>query len=79
LSDAIKSEAEMRKDVDNQLLNAIRNEGVIRKNNDITPGIYTLDGDSEKEMTLPTNGKDIDDVRIKVSSDFFNFGKIIND
>ena len=78
LSEAIKAEAEMRKNVDDQLLNAIRNEGVIRKNNDITPGIYTLEGDSEKEMTLPTYGKDIDDVKIKVSSDFFNFGKIIN-
>ena len=79
LRDAIKSEADIRKSVDDQLLNAIRNEGVIRKKNDITPGTYVLDGDSEKEMTLPTNGEDIADVKIKVSSDFFNFGKIINE
>ena len=78
LREAIKSEADIRKSVDDQLLNAIRNEGVIRKNNDITPGIYTLEGDSEKEMPLPTYGKDIDDVKIKGSSDFFNFGKIID-
>lgn len=76
---AIKAEGDIRKNVDDQLLEAIRNEGIIRKNNDITPGEYTLDGANDKEMILPTNGENIDDVKIKLSDDFFNFGPILNE
>ena len=77
LREAIKSEASIRKNVDDQLLEAIRTEGIIRKNNDIQPGEYILN--SKDEMTLPTFGTDVDDVKIKVSSDFFNFGPILNE
>lgn len=76
---AIKAEGDIRKNVDDQLLEAIRNEGVIRKNNDITPGEYVLNGANDKEMILPTNGENIDDVKIKLSDDFFNFGPILNE
>lgn len=76
LREAIKSEADIRKNVDGQLLEAIRNEGSIRKNNDIQPGEYILDGDNN--MILPTFGANVEDVKIKVSSDFFNFGPILN-
>ena len=79
LKAAIKAEGDIRKNVDDQLLEAIRNEGVIRKNNDITPGEYVLNGANDKEMILPTNGENIDDVKIKLSDDFFNFGPILNE
>ena len=79
LHEAIKNEGVIRKSVDDQLLDAIRNEGIIRKNNDIKPGEYILQGDSEKETVLPTMGDEIADIKIKVSSDFFNFGPILNE
>jgi uncharacterized protein (TIGR02145 family) len=79
LEDAIKNEVSIRKNVDDQLLEAIRNEGIIRKNNDIKPGEYILEGDSDNETVLPTFGEEIADIKIKVSSDFFNFGPILNE
>lgn len=72
LHTAIASEGALRKSVDDQLLQAIRNEGTIRKNNDIVPGDYVLK--SNETMVLPTNGEDVDDVKINISDDFFNFG-----
>ena len=43
--------------------------------NDLTPGTYVLDGNYSSEMVIPTNSKDLPDVKIKVSDDFFNFGE----
>ena len=43
--------------------------------NDLTPGTYVLEGDYSSEMVIPTNSKDLPDVKIKVSDDFFNFGE----
>ena len=45
--------------------------------NDITPGEYILNGDEQMVMTIPTFGDEVGDLSIKVSSDFFNFGKIM--
>ena len=42
--------------------------------NDIVPGTYTLTGDSDSEMVIPTKGEEVEDVKIKVSEDFFDFG-----
>lgn len=72
LNTSIETESEIRKSVDDQLLDAIRNEGIIRKNNDITPGEYVLQ--SNETLTLPTNSNEIPDVKINVADDFFNFG-----
>ena len=77
LRNAIIEEGNIRKNVDDQLLKAIQNEGKIRKENDITPGEYILNGDEQMAMTIPTFGDEVGDLSIKVSSDFFNFGKIM--
>jgi hypothetical protein len=68
----------MRKSVDDQLLSAIRNEGVIRKNNDVIPGIYVLSGDASSEMVIPTYSVDVEDVKVKVAENFFDFGTFEN-
>ena len=78
LAELISEEEKNRKEEDNKIREALEKEIVDRINNDIKPGNYTLEGDSEKEMTLPTFGEEVADITIKVSSDFFNFGKIIN-
>jgi hypothetical protein len=75
LRTAINNEALTRKNVDDQLLTAIKNEGIIRKNNDIVPGDYILNGDASIETVIRTYSNEIDDVKIKVSDDFFNFGE----
>ena len=77
LNEIIKNEVNIRKSVDDQLLEAIQNEGKIRRENDITPGEYILNGDEQMVMTIPTFGNEVGDLTIKVSSDFFNFGKIM--
>lgn len=79
LRNAIIEEGEIRKSVDDQLLNAIQLEGKVRRENDVTPGEYILNGDEEKVMTIPTFGEEVGDLTIKVSSDFFNFGKIMKE
>ena len=58
---------------------AIEKEISERHAHDITPGEYILDGANDKEMILPTNGENIDDVKIKLSDDFFYFGKIVDE
>lgn len=58
---------------------AIEKEISERHAHDITPGEYVLNGASDKEMILPTNGNDVPDVKIIVSDDFFNFGPILNE
>lgn len=75
LRTAINNEASTRKNVDDQLLIAIKNEGIIRKNNDIVPDEYILNGDASIETVIRTYSNEIDDVKIKVSDDFFNFGE----
>jgi uncharacterized protein (TIGR02145 family) len=77
LHDAIINEGVIRKNVDDQLLIALQNESKIRKENDVVPGEYILNGDENVVMNIPTFGEEINDLTIKVSSDFFNFGKII--
>lgn len=42
--------------------------------NDIKPGKYELSGDSDSEMVIPTKGDEVNDIKISVSNDFFNFG-----
>ena len=48
---------------------------IIRKNNDIIPGVYILNGDHYSAMVVPTYSEEVSDVKIKVSEDFFNFGE----
>ena len=55
-----------------RLNNIINNEGTNRENHDITPGNYTLERDG---MVLPTNGTEVDDVKIVIDDNFFNFGE----
>ena len=55
-----------------RLNNIINNEGANRENHDITPGNYTLERDG---MVLPTNGTEVDDVKIVIDDNFFNFGE----
>lgn len=41
---------------------------------DIEPDTYVLPGDSDSEMVIRTKGEDVPDVKVKVSTDFFDFG-----
>ena len=52
----------------------IDNEEKVRYANDITPAEYVLKGD-HSEMVLPTNGPEVEDIKIKIDEDFFNFGE----
>lgn len=52
----------------------IDNELVRLDGNDIIPGTYTLNGDSDSEMEIPTKGEGVENLKIKVSDDFFGFG-----
>ena len=73
----IDAETDRATSAETALHERIDEEAINRYNNDIKPGTYTIDSDPEKEITIPTNGEDIADIKIKLSSDFFNFGKII--
>ena len=73
LHSAIEEEAKFREDEDVRLQKEIDVEKLERFNNDITPGTYTLL--PNKEMEVPTNSEEVENVKIKVSDDFFNFGE----
>ena len=79
LDEKIVTETNRALSAETALHERINEEAINRYNNDIKPGTYTIDSDPEKEITIPTNGEDIDDIKIKLSSDFFDFGKIINE
>jgi uncharacterized protein (TIGR02145 family) len=68
----INDEINARELGDKNLQANIDAESKSRQDNDITPDTYTLK--SNETMILPTNGEDIDDVKINISDDFFNFG-----
>jgi uncharacterized protein (TIGR02145 family) len=57
-----------------RLDNRVDKEQDTRYANDVTPGGYVLSGD-HSEMVLPTNGPDVEDIKIKISDNFFNFGE----
>ena len=59
----------------NRIDEIVEQEKNERYANDLTPGTYVLDGNYSSEMVIPTNSKDLSDVKIKVSDDFFNFGE----
>ena len=42
---------------------------------DLVPGTYVLNGDASSGIVIPTYSDEIADVEIKVSDDFFDFGK----
>ena len=42
---------------------------------DLVPNTYVLDGDASSEMVIPTYSDKVADIKIKVTDDFFNFGK----
>lgn len=68
----IKNEELARIESDDIITTELHVEISNRKNNDVQPGDYILD--SNKTMVLPTNGEDVDDVKINISDNFFNFG-----
>ena len=72
LKNEIVIEADERKNADMQEMEE-------RKAADLIPGEYVLEGTNNKTMTIPTFGENVADVQIKLSDDFFNFGKIINE
>ena len=74
LNELIYSERDRAVAAENKLSDRIDEETRQRQANDYTPGQYILSGESESEMVIPTNGEEVDDIRIKVSDDFFNFG-----
>ena len=74
LNDLIYFERDRAVAEENELSDRIGEETRQRQANDYTPGQYILSGESESEMVIPTNGEEVDDIRIKVSDDFFNFG-----
>ncbi len=45
---------------------------------DLVPDTYVLDGNASSEMVIPTYSVDVEDVKIKVSESFFNFGTFEN-
>ena len=57
----------------NRIDSELETERNARIANDITPGNYVLHGD-HSEMVIPSNGTNVEDVKIKISDDFFNFG-----
>ena len=81
LTTAIQEEQKRASSVENSLNGAIckeKNRAIAAEQeleaNDYMPGQYVLYGESESEMVIPTKGEEVDDIRIKVSDDFFNFG-----
>ena len=74
LNEAIYSEKNRAIAAEQELDAKINAETLQREANDYMPGQYVLYGESEAEMVIPTNGEEVDDIRIKVSDDFFNFG-----
>ena len=73
LHSAIEEETKLRENEDVRLQKEIDVEKLERFNNDITPGTYTLL--PNEEMEVPTNSEEVENVKIKVSDDFFNFGE----
>lgn len=73
--EAIKRQEEDGKlaEEDKKLHSKIDNEIAERIANDIVPGDYTLG--SNDTMTIPTKGEKVNDVNIKISDNFFDFGK----
>lgn len=74
LKEAIAAEESRAIAAERELDAKIKAETLQREANDYMPGQYVLYGESESEMVIPTNGEEVDDIRIKVSDDFFNFG-----
>lgn len=56
----------------------VDDETQARFDNDLTPGIYVLPEDHSSEMVLPTNSEEVEDIHIKIHSNFFNFGEFGN-
>lgn len=78
LNEAINAEAERANQAEQNILNALKAEMDERSANDIVPGEYELKGAMPDEggmaSVLPTRGGHVDDVKISLSDDFFNFG-----
>lgn len=76
IKDTITSEIEKRNQIVEEIKELINNEKNIRYENDITPNDYIITNDGNKTI-MPTNGTEVSDITLQISSDFFNFGKII--
>ena len=72
LDGKIKDETEAREKADEA-------EAKARKEADIIPGEYILDGANNTEMIIPTHGDNVEDIKVKLSDNFFNFGPILNE
>lgn len=68
-------EAEVKRATDEEkaIKGSLDTEIADRKANDIVPKDYTLS--SNETMELETAGEDVDNIKIKISDDFFNFGE----
>ena len=81
---AIAAESELNRKIEEEKDRAIAAESELNEKieaeederiaNDYIPGQYVLSGDSAVEMVIPTYGESVDDIKIRVSDDFFNFG-----
>lgn len=74
LNETIQGEIDRAEEAEKILQTNIDNEENQRIANDYVPGLYILSGESSSEMVIPTSGETVNDIRIKVSDDFFNFG-----
>ena len=74
LNDTIQGEIDRAEEAEKILQTNIDNEENQRIANDYVPGLYILSGENSSEMVIPTSGETVNDIRIKVSDDFFNFG-----
>lgn len=82
LDSKIIDEANTRKAADDVEAEARKMADEIEKteriSHDIIPGEYVLQGVNSTEMIIKTHGDNVEDVKIKLSDDFFNFGPILN-
>ena len=74
LNNAISAEKIRAISAETALNEAITQEVADRIANDLIPAQYILSGDSSDEIVIPTYGEEVEDVRIRISDDFFNFG-----
>ena len=74
LNNAISAEKIRAISAETALNKALNQEVSERIANDLIPAQYILSGDSSDETVIPTYGEEVEDVRIRISDDFFNFG-----
>ena len=74
LNDKIEAEISRASSAETFLNDKIEQEIQDRLANDYVPGDYVISGESNTKVVIPTYGDDVQDITIRVSDDFFNFG-----